>query len=275
MSTIASVNRALKKAGIDAELVKGKGYFWFDGDEASGFYSNSVSVFRVNQLTDDQWVKEYHTLKEDSLRRKGLSASTLITADSNPEDLVTVDLPLLLRLLELSREDLKTDIQLHVLTEDIARVARNLPPGKPLRVSDYEDLSRRALATTLVTAATKGNQMITNKTPLTADKFDRNATISSDKLALGPHEMDAYRKGAFFVFPSVKFPGSDAIPKQVLGFYVHFDRDGKSWWGHQDADKMVAKITKLKQFSDNNTIEMSPCRKAEFGMFIYAYKSNK
>lgn len=63
--TINKVNEAIRRlpGAEDAELVKGRDYFWFYGTEASGFYSQSVPVSHLNDLTVDQWVAEYVAAK--------------------------------------------------------------------------------------------------------------------------------------------------------------------------------------------------------------------
>ena len=55
---IRSVNKALKEAGIVGELVRGEGYHYFVGE--SFYYSSgtSVYVYRVTDLTIEQWVQE-------------------------------------------------------------------------------------------------------------------------------------------------------------------------------------------------------------------------
>ena len=55
---IPSVNRALKEAGIHGELVRGKGYFYFVGDSFYWSAGTSVWVFRVTDLSIDQWIEE-------------------------------------------------------------------------------------------------------------------------------------------------------------------------------------------------------------------------
>ena len=68
--TFKQVNAALKAAGIDAELVQGDGYLWFDGDEASQWYSSSVAVFRLNHIPDVQWwVREYEHMRKQNKDR--------------------------------------------------------------------------------------------------------------------------------------------------------------------------------------------------------------
>lgn len=56
----------------------------------------------------------------------------------NPKDTVTLDIPLLIRLLEYAREDAKTDMDLHDLTEKL--VALGSEGGKTLSMSDYDQL---------------------------------------------------------------------------------------------------------------------------------------
>lgn len=57
MLTLKQVNEELKK--YDAELVRGDGYFYFVGDTADYFTEQGVYVNKLNDLTMDQWVKEY------------------------------------------------------------------------------------------------------------------------------------------------------------------------------------------------------------------------
>jgi hypothetical protein len=57
--TLDKVNKELKKQGYDTTLVKGEGYFYFVGKEAWNFSCQSVYVFRLNELTLEEWIKEY------------------------------------------------------------------------------------------------------------------------------------------------------------------------------------------------------------------------
>jgi len=56
---------------------------------------------------------------------------------ANPVDTVTVDIPLLIRLLEFSREDAKTDMDLHNLADNMINLS---PEGNTLTMADYEEL---------------------------------------------------------------------------------------------------------------------------------------
>lgn len=58
-TTLAAVNKALAAAGIDAELVKGRGYFYFVGSDMDYAEEQGVyGVFRLSDLSVSQWVEE-------------------------------------------------------------------------------------------------------------------------------------------------------------------------------------------------------------------------
>lgn len=56
---------------------------------------------------------------------------------ANPRDNVTVDIPLLIRLLEFAREDAQTDMDLHSLADNLINLS---PDGDTLTMADYEEL---------------------------------------------------------------------------------------------------------------------------------------
>ena len=59
----------------------------------------------------------------------------------NPVDTITVDVPLFIRLLEYAREDAKTDMDLHDLTERITALAAS---GQTLTMADYDAIAGQA-----------------------------------------------------------------------------------------------------------------------------------
>jgi len=81
-ATLPKVNRALRKLGVKDTLIKGKGYYYFWGDDASEWYSSSVPVHRIGQLTLRQVLEEYFSLRE----RKGKTMSSKIKASESPDD---------------------------------------------------------------------------------------------------------------------------------------------------------------------------------------------
>jgi hypothetical protein len=67
----------------------------------------------------------------------------------NPRDIITVDVPLFIRLLEYAREDAQTDMDLHDVAENIISLAAS---GKTLSMEDYstiigsqEDINERRM----------------------------------------------------------------------------------------------------------------------------------
>lgn len=66
-STI-QVNKYLHSRGVpeDVKLIKGKGYFYFDGGNTSRWYTSSVYTSRVSDLKLESWYNEYRELESDS-----------------------------------------------------------------------------------------------------------------------------------------------------------------------------------------------------------------
>lgn len=57
--TLNLVNRALKAAAINAELVRGQGYFYFQGPSIDTTKEQGVhGVYRLGELTLERWVEE-------------------------------------------------------------------------------------------------------------------------------------------------------------------------------------------------------------------------
>ena len=59
------------------------------------------------------------------------------TTKMNPRDIITVDVPLFIRLLEYAREDAQTDMDLHDVAENIISLSAS---GKTLSMDDYSTI---------------------------------------------------------------------------------------------------------------------------------------
>lgn len=57
--------------------------------------------------------------------------------EKNPKDIVRIDIPLFIRLLEYAREDAKTDMDLHTVTEKCIEMSVS---GKTLSMEDYSQI---------------------------------------------------------------------------------------------------------------------------------------
>ena len=66
--------------------------------------------------------------------------SFLTRASTNPTDKVCVDVPLLIRLLEYAREDAKTDMDLHYVSENLIRLSGE---GNTLTMENYESVVKK------------------------------------------------------------------------------------------------------------------------------------
>lgn len=64
-------------------------------------------------------------------------APTVVDAnkEENKADKVTLDVPLLIRLMEFSKEDASEDVDLHVVAENLVKLSES---GKCLSMEDYE-----------------------------------------------------------------------------------------------------------------------------------------
>ena len=76
------------------------------------------------QLDDMQWEKKYGRPLNEGI-------------DLNPEDTVSMDIPLLIRLLEYAREDAKTDMDLHNVAEMLINLSKD---GNTLSMAQYDQI---------------------------------------------------------------------------------------------------------------------------------------
>jgi len=82
---------------------------------------NRVEGFKVGQVKP--------------LQQEPLTAD--IHQDTNPEDTVELDIPLLLRMLEFAREDADTDMDLHDVTDKMIELSQQ---GETLNMDDYQSI---------------------------------------------------------------------------------------------------------------------------------------
>lgn len=81
-------------------------------------------------------------MKEQKQRIKEMVKQVLSTPvaskkEENPIDTVTVDIPLMIRLLEYAKEDAKTDMDLHKVAENLVQLSKT---GRTLDMTDYNSI---------------------------------------------------------------------------------------------------------------------------------------
>ena len=145
---VATATTALKPTGINpVELAKGKMPSLMKlGDVVNKIASDPATAKQLGTLVQKAVTGEGTERLKGSGRRDfsntlgtgiGTNYHTYDEA-ANPADKVTLDIPLLIRLLEYAREDAKTDMDLHDLTEKL--IALGSESGKTLSMADYDSL---------------------------------------------------------------------------------------------------------------------------------------
>ena len=82
---------------------------------------------------------------------------------TNKPDKVVVDIPLFIRLLEYAREDAKTDMDLHNVTENIIKLSET---GKTLSMADYNKIVSKALNETRYSQFKKQTEVVKSSTQM-------------------------------------------------------------------------------------------------------------
>lgn len=67
--------------------------------------------------------------------RSNTMKATDLFESNNPTDTISVDVPLMIRIMEYAKEDAKTDMDLHVVAENLVRLSEG---GKTLGMDDYD-----------------------------------------------------------------------------------------------------------------------------------------
>jgi len=102
-------------------------------------------------MTQDEAIPQYLESKYDYEREKGGDREDDETSDKyatdlmeeeNPVDIVSMDVPLFIRMLEFAREDASTDMDLHDLAQKAIKMSGK---GEPLSMVHYDDLTAKEL----------------------------------------------------------------------------------------------------------------------------------
>lgn len=63
--TVARVNRVLRELGVEERIVQGRGYVYFAEGDAHSWYSSSIPIHHIRQMTVRQLIEEYVRLKNE------------------------------------------------------------------------------------------------------------------------------------------------------------------------------------------------------------------
>lgn len=93
-------------------------------------------------MTQDEAISQYLESKYDYEKEKGgdREDDTMpddLMEEENPVDIISVDVPLFIRMLEFAREDASTDMDLHDLAQKAIKMSSE---GEPLTMMHYDEL---------------------------------------------------------------------------------------------------------------------------------------
>lgn len=106
----------------------------------------------LSESTMDEKVSFHHTGNRSSLKKHlkqshGLAKSVRASSskgakhylknDANPTDIISMDVPLLIRLLEYAREDANDDMDLHNVAEQLINLSKD---GNTLTMDNYDSI---------------------------------------------------------------------------------------------------------------------------------------
>jgi hypothetical protein len=111
---------------------------------------------------------------------KEINSKLYLESRSNPTDTIKMDIPLFIRMLEYAREDAKTDMDLHNVTEKAISLSSS---GKTLTMAEYEHMVDSKLSEKKLTTAEKQKKEEIVKSMKKSFKGDKGAmyTIATDK----------------------------------------------------------------------------------------------
>jgi hypothetical protein len=116
---------------------------------------------------------------------KEINSKLYLESRSNPTDTIKMDIPLFIRMLEYAREDAKTDMDLHNVTEKAISLSSS---GKTLTMAEYEHMVDSKLSEKKLTTAEKQKKEEIVKSMKKSFKGDKGAmyaiaTSRAKKLA--------------------------------------------------------------------------------------------
>ena len=111
---------------------------------------------------------------------KEINSKLYLESRSNPTDIIKMDIPLFIRMLEYAREDAKTDMDLHNVTEKAISLSSS---GKTLTMAEYEHMVDSKLSEKKLTTAEKQKKEEIVKSMKKSFKGDKGAmyAIATDK----------------------------------------------------------------------------------------------
>lgn len=96
--------------------------------------------FDQTGITDSHHFSDLRPFNDEEEAEKNADINTGLDESSNPTDSISLDVPLFIRMLEYAREDAKTDMDLHNVTENSLKLSTT---GKTLTMADYNKITSK------------------------------------------------------------------------------------------------------------------------------------
>jgi hypothetical protein len=90
-----------------------------------------------NRSSMKKHLKQSHGLTKSIRSSSSKGAKHFLKNDANPTDIISMDVPLLIRLLEYAREDANTDMDLHNVAEQLINLSKD---GNTLTMDNYDSI---------------------------------------------------------------------------------------------------------------------------------------
>jgi len=150
-----SVDETIKKVGSQYELVSKSGKNLGKYPTRAGAEKRERQVNYFKHVKEDAWTgdnpawhngndqwndgtDQWHSANDGSGGgTTPLTGGIPVKEEFNPKDVVSVDIPLLIRLLEYAREDAKTDMDLHNVADRLIALSQE---GNTLTMQDYDTI---------------------------------------------------------------------------------------------------------------------------------------
>lgn len=101
------------------------------------FNTPEAIKFVQKAIDKSKGIDQTKTPKSVYTDKKANSSDSALKEEKNPRDVIKMDVPLFIRLLEYAREDAKTDMDLHDVTEKVIALASK---GQVLTMADYDSM---------------------------------------------------------------------------------------------------------------------------------------
>ena len=100
-------------------------------------HPNYAVKFDQTGVTDSFHFSDLRPFNDEEEAAKNADINTGLEENTNPTDTISLDVPLFIRMLEYAREDAKTDMDLHNVTENALKLSTT---GKTLTMADYNKI---------------------------------------------------------------------------------------------------------------------------------------